>query len=280
MRADLPRRLIHGDFGLHNLLFEGATATVMDVELARIDLRLTDLLLVLGKHLDGGDPDVEALGAFFDGYGPLGEAERAAVGEAWRYQCATSAVRSWLSAMTASEPAARVAAAHGALDRAGWVDEHPREVARWFGAEAVTPDACLRRCCWSCRRWRSAARRRRRCPWRGTCRRPGGARRWPRSPTGRCGRPSRPTGVPVEVVADRRHRAIALPWFVADMVRMRRALLDVLAAPRRPGRAGPDAGDGGVPGADAPVGRARAGHLAERERDVPRRGWIGRRRGR
>ena len=26
-------------------------------------------------------------------------------------------------------------------------------------------------------------------------------------------------GAPVEIVADRRHRAIALPWFVADMLR-------------------------------------------------------------
>ena len=32
-------------------------------------------------------------------------------------------------------------------------------------------------------------------------------------------------GVPVDVLADRRHRAIALPWFLADMVRMRRALV-------------------------------------------------------
>ncbi|MEX0985638.1 MAG: glycosyltransferase [Actinomycetota bacterium] len=34
-------------------------------------------------------------------------------------------------------------------------------------------------------------------------------------------------GVPVEILADRRHRAVALPWFLADMVRIRRALIEV-----------------------------------------------------
>ena len=60
----------HGDFGLHNLLIEGDVAAPIDVELARIDLRLTDLLLVLDKQLgSGGALDAQAVGAFFDGYG-------------------------------------------------------------------------------------------------------------------------------------------------------------------------------------------------------------------
>ena len=141
---DLPRRVIHGDFGLHNLLLDGGTVGVVDVELARIDLRVTDLLLVMGKHLDGGEPDLGLLAAFFDAYGLLEDREREGIGAAWRYQCATSAVRSWRSAAAAagSEAAAsRVAAAHRSLDRIGWMDANPGAIGRWFGAEAVRADA-------------------------------------------------------------------------------------------------------------------------------------------
>jgi Ser/Thr protein kinase RdoA (MazF antagonist) len=130
---DLPRVVIHGDFGLHNLLVHRGTAAPVDVELARIDHRLTDLLLVLDKHLGGGEPDVELLGALFDAYGAVSEVERAALGEAWRYRCLTSAVRSWWSAAGSADPAARVETAHRSLDRAGWVRANPEAAVRLFG---------------------------------------------------------------------------------------------------------------------------------------------------
>ena len=137
---DLPRRVIHGDFGLHNLLIDGDTAAILDVELARIDHRLTDLLLVIGKHVDHGVPDPEMLASFFDAYGPVEERELISLDDAWRFQCATSAVRSWRSAASAGGPAAaakRVEAAHRALDRMSWASEHRAWLRRWFGVEEV-----------------------------------------------------------------------------------------------------------------------------------------------
>jgi Ser/Thr protein kinase RdoA (MazF antagonist) len=137
---DLPRRVIHGDFGLHNVLIDGGTAAILDVELARIDHRLTDLLLVIGKHVDHGEPDPEMLATFFDAYGPVQERELISLDDAWRVQCATSAVRSWRSAASAgsAEAAAkRVAAAHRALDKMSWASEHRAWLRRWFGVEEV-----------------------------------------------------------------------------------------------------------------------------------------------
>jgi len=133
-RLDLPRRVIHGDFGLHNLLIEGDVATPLDVELARIDWRLTDLLLVLDKQVGAdGSVDGEALGVFFEGYGVLGDVERAALADAWRYQCVTSAVRSWLSVVGSADPASRVAAAHRSLELEDWVWSNAATADRLFG---------------------------------------------------------------------------------------------------------------------------------------------------
>jgi Ser/Thr protein kinase RdoA (MazF antagonist) len=127
--------VIHGDFGLHNLLIDDGVAAPVDVELARIDHRLTDLLLVLDKHLGpDGSLDLEALSALCDAYGPLAEDERTTVGQAWRHRCLTSAVRSWWSAARSADPAARVAAAHRSLDLADWTRQRPHEVARLFGS--------------------------------------------------------------------------------------------------------------------------------------------------
>ncbi|MEN8198403.1 MAG: phosphotransferase, partial [Pseudomonadota bacterium] len=46
--AQLPRLVIHGDFGIHNMLFhDNESATLLDFELARLEWRLSDLVLVL-----------------------------------------------------------------------------------------------------------------------------------------------------------------------------------------------------------------------------------------
>ncbi|MEX0985637.1 MAG: phosphotransferase [Actinomycetota bacterium] len=137
-RLDLPRRVIHGDFGLHNLMIHRGVAAPVDVELSRIDWRVTDLLLIVGKHLDGGEPDVELLAALFEAYGGVDEVERAGLGDAWRYQCATSAVRSWVSVVGSADAPVRIAAAHRSLDRSTWAEEHPDVLSRLFRVAPVT----------------------------------------------------------------------------------------------------------------------------------------------
>ena len=51
-QADLPRVVIHGDFGIHNLAFRrDGTVVVFDFELARLEWRLVDLVIVLSRAL-------------------------------------------------------------------------------------------------------------------------------------------------------------------------------------------------------------------------------------
>ena len=49
--VDLPRVVVHGDYGLHNLLFPSpGQAVVVDFESARLDWRVNDLVSALGKY--------------------------------------------------------------------------------------------------------------------------------------------------------------------------------------------------------------------------------------
>lgn len=49
-QVQLPRSVIHGDYGIHNLKFHrNGTATVYDFELARLEWRLTDIVIVLSR---------------------------------------------------------------------------------------------------------------------------------------------------------------------------------------------------------------------------------------
>jgi Ser/Thr protein kinase RdoA (MazF antagonist) len=131
----LPRTVIHGDYGLHNVVFHGGQAFPLDLELSRLDLRALDLVLFLSRlvQADPERPDLGAWAAFTDGYGsiaPLTPDEREAFGRVWRWQHLTSAIRHWLSSENGADPQARTAAAVGSLDRAGWLEGRPDVVAR------------------------------------------------------------------------------------------------------------------------------------------------------
>ncbi|HUP76700.1 MAG TPA: phosphotransferase [Acidimicrobiales bacterium] len=91
--APLNRHVIHGDYGLHNLLFRAdGTAVVHDFELARVDYRLADLAAVLSRS------ESHPTSAFVDSY----RAESAITGhewdhlsEVWERHRLCGAVRSW-----------------------------------------------------------------------------------------------------------------------------------------------------------------------------------------
>jgi Ser/Thr protein kinase RdoA (MazF antagonist) len=72
-RADLPRLIIHGDYGPYNLLFKaGEPVVTLDFELARLDWRLTDLAKAVPyfarNRLGFSRPK---MAAFLDGYRSL-----------------------------------------------------------------------------------------------------------------------------------------------------------------------------------------------------------------
>jgi Ser/Thr protein kinase RdoA (MazF antagonist) len=91
--APLTRSVIHGDHGIHNVLFRrDGTAILHDFELSRMDWQLVDLVIVLSR--------VEPLvgQAFLAGYdttaGPPTE-ERRFLREVWQHYRLCGAVQSW-----------------------------------------------------------------------------------------------------------------------------------------------------------------------------------------
>jgi Ser/Thr protein kinase RdoA (MazF antagonist) len=93
--ADLPRRVIHGDFGMHNLLFRSdGTAVVHDFELARIEWRLIDLIIVLSRL--GEDRGRDFLTAY-RATSELTRDEERHLGDVWQYYRLRGAVQSWNS---------------------------------------------------------------------------------------------------------------------------------------------------------------------------------------
>jgi Ser/Thr protein kinase RdoA (MazF antagonist) len=90
---ELAIGVIHGDYGLHNLTFaRDGTPTVHDLELARVDPLLIDLVVVLSRtgHRAGRD--------FLSGYlemRPMGRADWETMPDLWQHYRLCGAVRSW-----------------------------------------------------------------------------------------------------------------------------------------------------------------------------------------
>ncbi|GIU87386.1 MAG: hypothetical protein KatS3mg009_1901 [Acidimicrobiia bacterium] len=131
--ADLPRCVVHGDYGLHNLVFRHGVAVPVDFESARLDWRVNDLVSVLGKYrYRAGYYDFESMRAFMRAYGatlPLADAERELFPAAWRLYKLQAAVQYWNSYFETDGPARKLEAALDAIDQARWVARNPQPVA-------------------------------------------------------------------------------------------------------------------------------------------------------
>jgi Ser/Thr protein kinase RdoA (MazF antagonist) len=91
--ADLPRTVIHGDYGLHNILLRrDGTLVVHDFELARRAWRLIDLVIVLARHPGSAGRDILA---GYDSQIRRTDDERRLIPEVWEYYHLTGAIRSW-----------------------------------------------------------------------------------------------------------------------------------------------------------------------------------------
>jgi Ser/Thr protein kinase RdoA (MazF antagonist) len=92
-RAKLPRTVIHGDFGVHNLIVRpDGSAVVTDFELARRELRLIDLVIVLSRTPRS---DAEAFLSAYLQDTPVPADEWHELTNVWRYYRLTGAVQSW-----------------------------------------------------------------------------------------------------------------------------------------------------------------------------------------
>jgi len=134
--ARLPRTVIHGDYGLHNLMFQGFDLAVpLDFELSRLDWRLNDLIHVFAGYLGAQEEerDVRTMEVFARAYAsefPLRAEEERVLFEAWRLATLQSAVRHWHSSFQTDHPTGQLASAVRSFDRASWIVRHPDVVRR------------------------------------------------------------------------------------------------------------------------------------------------------
>jgi Ser/Thr protein kinase RdoA (MazF antagonist) len=132
--AGLLRVVIHGDYGLHNLVVQTlGQATPVDFELARIEWRLSDLASCLSKmRVDGGAFDFESMRYFMRGYQavfPIDDEEWGYFPEVLKFYRLMAAVQYWKSYFETNGPARKLASARDALEQAAWATEYPREIA-------------------------------------------------------------------------------------------------------------------------------------------------------
>ncbi|MBV9789085.1 MAG: phosphotransferase, partial [Chloroflexi bacterium] len=134
-QAELPRLIIHGDYGPYNLFFKpNAPIVILDFELARLDWRLTDLATALPSFARNRlGFRRRQIRAFLDGYRtrcPIDADELALLPVVWQFLTLRRVVvlwqrywktgaRSWLDE------------AQRKLDLARWIIEHQQTFARW-----------------------------------------------------------------------------------------------------------------------------------------------------
>jgi glycosyltransferase involved in cell wall biosynthesis/Ser/Thr protein kinase RdoA (MazF antagonist) len=125
--AQLPRLLIHGDYGLHNVLFQyDGTVTLLDFELTRLEWRLIDLVIMMSRLT------AENSRAFMAGYQSeysLSEQEWQLLPQVWQYYMLSGAVQYCYNYFELGGKQ-RLTAAHERLKQADWALQHKVELWR------------------------------------------------------------------------------------------------------------------------------------------------------
>jgi len=124
-RASLPRVVIHGDFGLHNLVFSSqGEATLLDFESARLEWRLSDLVGTLSRYRDRrGIYDLDHMRCFLEGYqavSPLSTQECDLLPSVWRFRKLQSVLQYWGAYFEAGRDLGKLVASRSAMDQADW----------------------------------------------------------------------------------------------------------------------------------------------------------------
>ncbi len=130
---NLPRLVIHGDYGLHNLLFQSKTeATPIDFELARLEWRLCDLVSCLSKLRYGqGNYDFESITAFMNGYQrefPIDDEEWQYFPQVWQFYRLMGAVQYWKSYFDTNGPIRKLHSALDSIEQANWAVNNSEKI--------------------------------------------------------------------------------------------------------------------------------------------------------
>ncbi len=124
--------IIHGDYGLHNLIFHPNQTTPVDFELSRLEWRLSELVSCLSKlRYSDGSHDFESIHAFLGAYlarYPIEEAEWQLLPQAWRYYRLSGTLNYWNSFFETMGPTRKLHKALDALQQADWALQHADEI--------------------------------------------------------------------------------------------------------------------------------------------------------
>lgn len=134
-QADLPRLIIHGDYGPYNLFFKpNAPIVILDFELARLDWRLTDLATALPSFARNRlGFSKRQIRAFLDAYRTrcaIDADELALLPVVWQFLTLRRVVVLWQRYWKTGARSWLVEAQRK-LDLACWIIEHRQAFARW-----------------------------------------------------------------------------------------------------------------------------------------------------
>jgi Ser/Thr protein kinase RdoA (MazF antagonist) len=123
--VSLPRLVIHGDYGLHNLQFHhDGTATVHDFELARLEWRLIDLVAVLSRMKS--ERSRYFMPAYQKEY-PLTADEWHFLPQVWQFYKLQGAVQYWNTFFELGG-SYRLVAARNRINQADWATIHQAQL--------------------------------------------------------------------------------------------------------------------------------------------------------
>lgn len=135
-RVELPLLIIHGDYGLHNLIYQDLdTAVPVDYELSRLEWRLSDLVSVVSKfRYKDGSYDFESITQFMHAYQaeyPIEDGEWQHFPLVWKYYKLMKAVQYWSSYFETSGPVRKLRSSRDEIQQATWALDNPKRLAQF-----------------------------------------------------------------------------------------------------------------------------------------------------
>ena len=120
----LTRLIIHGDFGLHNIVFGRAVVTPIDFESSRLEWRLSDLVSALSRlRYRNGSYNFDSIRSFLEGYQsayPISADEWRFLPLVWRFHKLRASLIYWNSYFETGGPARKLISARDAVRQADW----------------------------------------------------------------------------------------------------------------------------------------------------------------
>jgi Ser/Thr protein kinase RdoA (MazF antagonist) len=130
----LTRLIIHGDYGLHNVVFQRDSVTPIDFESSRLEWRLSDLVSALSRlRYRDGTYNFETIRNFLEGYQsayPISQDEWRFLPLVWRFHKLRASLIYWNSYFETGGPARKLISARDAVSQAEWAIKNPDKLLR------------------------------------------------------------------------------------------------------------------------------------------------------